>query len=587
MVRLAHRENYRHELVGSEHVIAILVELREGLHAFHCEGLGEEFVPDPMRQVGDDVLDGVSILAKLLQQVFNLHCVLHDVFGFLHGGASLVGVNVAHEEEEPSEVQELILPEHAITVEVKDANEALALILRHRPRMGSTEFHDYGIEFMGPQDIGQVLVELLEASVAVLHEGLAVEKLVVDVLRHHGDDGVDCLSILLHGQQQLLDKVLALDDIHIILQQHTLVSVHVGHDHHETCKVEELGSRDHAVALRVEDVQKVPTVLLGERVLVCVAEVLHQGQELRSLENSALVHVQRLEVSHALLSELWAHQFLLEARWQVWDRVPDRFGVVLEVLKELLDLLLAEEDLCCLHFLVTPHVEKVGHHDREASQLLEAPLGGEPSAIQIKEGLVLLEVIVADREVELQLVAESGDDREQSRDTEDSLALLVCLVEALIAGLSEGAASDEIHQHLGQRVHHLRQAVRILLQCLDELQGFLRLGGQLGLPLHFVSVRGGAQEIENRKELRELEELILQNGAVLVHVEHADKLLALLVINDERMCLAEAFNHGQELQRIELLVVVRVQGLKVGDALGLERDACDVIYEPLGQEGDD
>mmetsp|Transcript_96557 Transcript_96557/g.216295 ORF Transcript_96557/g.216295 Transcript_96557/m.216295 type:complete len:234 (+) Transcript_96557:221-922(+) len=232
---------------------------------------------------------------------------MEDVVRVRGRGLARLGVQVAHDTEEPCEVEELIVLEHAVPVEVEDLGEAQALLLGHREGMGLAHAHDDREEVGGHEHAVLLLIQLLELGVAG-HDKLVARQPVVDVLRQQGDHLVHGLPVLLQEFDELLHGTLVLRDLGELLVGLLVVVVGLekGHDEDEAGQGCELVPRDDTVLADVEDLDEVLAMLLGEGVVVRLTQVEDHRDKLLWLQDAALVLVQVLEVSGAMRLELGA-----------------------------------------------------------------------------------------------------------------------------------------------------------------------------------------------------------------------------------------------------------------------------------------
>mmetsp|Transcript_5033 Transcript_5033/g.12968 ORF Transcript_5033/g.12968 Transcript_5033/m.12968 type:complete len:656 (-) Transcript_5033:1534-3501(-) len=374
LLGLAECQDHRIQLRGIEGAVAILVQLLEEGEALHSEVIGQKVVTQPPREEGNDLVHLILVLLHRLQQLLNLLGLPHDVQRSLGRVFPLVGVQVAHDAQEPGEVEELVQAQHAVPVEVEDGGEALALLVGHCARAGGAQVHDDGEELPRAQDTGLVLVQLHEALVAV-HDKLVTRQVLIDILGQERDHLVHRVAVGLEHLQKLLDALSLLGHLRIHLHGDALGRVQERHNHHEASKVHELGLCDDTVLVDVEDFDEVAAVRLGQGQVMSRGHALDERHDLVWLQHTALVLVQGYEVLLTLLRKGVGEDLVHEGLRQERRELGDAVDAVAQRGEELRDLLLAKKHLGEQHLLMLLRVVQVCHDDHEAGQVGELLLG--------------------------------------------------------------------------------------------------------------------------------------------------------------------------------------------------------------------
>mmetsp|Transcript_90968 Transcript_90968/g.278465 ORF Transcript_90968/g.278465 Transcript_90968/m.278465 type:complete len:453 (-) Transcript_90968:141-1499(-) len=327
-------------------------------------------------------------------------------------------------------------------------------------------------------------------------------------------------------------------------------------------------------------------MLLRQAELVRLDEVHEHRHELRGLERPAAVHVEGLEVGRALRCELLAEHAVQEIMRQEGDEVADFVDALPHGLEQLGDLLLPEQDLSLDHFLVVPGVGEVRVGDDPLGEVLHALLAHLALLRRVHDrGKRVAEVLVK-REGEL--LAQLAEQARQLPDRHDPGAGWVPGFEALHAEVLEGGGRDLADERLRELADHLREiALGVRLQQVEalprphaELQ-VLRALRQLP-PLG----RGG-QEVHHRLELHELQELVLHDDAVLERVEQRREAPALLLVDQQRVRLAQALDDGDQLHGLQGAALVDVKRVEALATIFHELGASEVIHQPVRQERQD
>mmetsp|Transcript_50835 Transcript_50835/g.114283 ORF Transcript_50835/g.114283 Transcript_50835/m.114283 type:complete len:323 (+) Transcript_50835:781-1749(+) len=322
-------------------------------------------------------------------------------------------MEVAHDIEEPREVQELVRLQHAIALKIENARETLALLKGDGVGVRLAEFHDHGEELVRGERAAAVIVQH-DKPVVTLHDEVVAAQVVKDLPGQEWHHLGHSMPVLLHDVQELLNGAVArryLVRLHVEPCEMSRLCLHEGNYQHEAHEVRILGPRDHAVPLNVEDVNEVQAVLLREGKVVHLRHADDQGEELLRLQDATPVHVKGPKLLRASHLEGVTAQLGDKLLGQVGYQVLDLAEARLDGLQEVLDLVPAEKQLLNIHVLVVLGKMEVGQYDGVPCEDRKLRLGDGALPVHVEDAPVLYALVK--RQGEGVLLAEADNQGEE------------------------------------------------------------------------------------------------------------------------------------------------------------------------------
>merc|ERR1719252_216963 len=100
------------------------------------------------------------------------------------------------------------------------------------------------------------------------------------------------------------------------------------------------------------------------------------------------------------------------------------------------------------------------------------------------------------------------------------------------------------------------------LEFCNEVRYF-GMVARLHICLQSLALCGGRQEIHYCQELREFHKLISHDHTVPIDVENGNELAALIVVDCQRMRLAQTLHDADEFHRLQIATLVDVESVEV------------------------
>mmetsp|Transcript_11295 Transcript_11295/g.25949 ORF Transcript_11295/g.25949 Transcript_11295/m.25949 type:complete len:257 (+) Transcript_11295:905-1675(+) len=253
------------------------------------------------------------VVLQQVKQVLDFLVAMEDGSSLMHDIGTLVLTQVAHNAQEPGEVQKLILSNHTIAVQIEDAAKAFAMLVVNALDVSRAQLHNDGKKLSRFQVSAAILIKFDELLLAVQDELLAVQVLE-HFFRHVWHNLVDNSSVILQLLQQRFDSALALRQFRCVLGKLPFSSFEIRHDEDEARKVDELCLCQYAVPLNVKQLHKAKAMLVSERKVAGLAQLQEHWYSLRRFQHTTAVLVKTVKVFDAHLGKIWAENLRLQVK---------------------------------------------------------------------------------------------------------------------------------------------------------------------------------------------------------------------------------------------------------------------------------